>query len=76
MVIVTDVLIRNIDDQTLQRLDNQADRLGLSRNEYLRREVGRLAHRGVRSATRADLARSAQALADLADDEMMSQAWS
>ncbi len=73
---MTDVLIRNVDDDTLRRIDAVADRLGLSRNEYLRREVTRLTHRGPRPATRADLARSAEALVDLESDEVMDQAWS
>jgi hypothetical protein len=71
-----DLLIRNVDDETVRRIDADADRQGLSRNEYLRREISRLAHRGPRPATRADLARSVKALADLADEDVMGQAWS
>lgn len=71
-----DLLIRNVDDEIVRRIDADADRQGLSRNEYLRREIGRLSHRGPRPATLADLARSADALADLADDDVMRQAWS
>ncbi|MGI8947507.1 MAG: hypothetical protein ACR2FV_05950 [Ornithinimicrobium sp.] len=35
MVPLTDVLIRNVDEQALRRLDAEAGRLGLSRNEDL-----------------------------------------
>ncbi len=73
---MTDVLIRNVDDETLRRIDAEAARHGLSRNEYLRREVVRLTHRGPRSATREDLARSIAALSDLGDDDVMRRAWS
>lgn len=71
-----DLLIRNVDDETVRHIDADAERQGLSRNEYLRREVGRLAHRGPRPGTREDLARSTQALADLADEDVMVRAWS
>lgn len=73
---MTDVLIRNVDDETLRRIDAEAERHGLSRNEYLRREVVRLAQRGPRPATRDDLTRSVAALADLGDDDVMRDAWS
>lgn len=36
----------------MRRIDADADRQGLSRTEYLRREISRLGHRGPRSATR------------------------
>lgn len=73
---MTDLLIRNVDDETLHRVDADAERQGLSRNEYLRREISRLAQRGARPATRADLTRSVTALADLADGDVMREAWS
>ncbi|MGH3096001.1 MAG: type II toxin-antitoxin system VapB family antitoxin [Streptosporangiales bacterium] len=73
---MTDLLIRNVDEQTVRRIDADAERQGLSRTEYLRREVSRLTHRGPRPATHADLTRSVAALADLADEDVMRQAWS
>ena len=71
-----DLLIRNVDADTVRQIDTEAQRLGLSRNEYLRREIARLAHRGHRATTLEDLSRSAEALADLADDDVMRDAWS
>ncbi|NED94180.1 antitoxin [Phytoactinopolyspora alkaliphila] len=73
---MTDLLIRNIDEDDLRRIDANAERQGLSRSEYLKREVSRLAQIGARPATRVDLARSADLFADLADESVMEQAWS
>lgn len=71
-----DVLIRAIDDETLRNIDATAERLGLSRHEFLKREVVRLGHRGPRSATLADLKRATKVLEDLGDEEIMGAAWS
>ena len=73
---MTDVLIRGIDEQDLRSIDAQAERLGLSRNEYLRREMRRIArHRTVRPATADDFRRVGEATADLKDDGVMRRAW-
>lgn len=71
-----DLLIRNVDDDTLRRIDADAQRQGLSRNEYLRREVSRLGQGAGRPATRGDLERSMEAFADLGNDSVMDRAWS
>jgi hypothetical protein len=73
---MSDVLIRGVAEDDLRRIDAEAERRGLSRNEYLRREVSRLAQRGTRAATRADLAKAAELVADLGDEDVMRQAWS
>lgn len=73
---MSDVLIRGVAEDDLQRIDAEAERQGLSRNEYLRREVSRLAQHGVRPATRADLAKAAELVADLDDERVVRQAWS
>jgi hypothetical protein len=70
------VLIRGIAEDDLRRIDAAAKRQGLSRSEYLRREWSRLAPQGNRPATRADLARAAELVADLDDEDLMHQAWS
>lgn len=36
---VVDVLVRDIPDEVLGAIDRQAKRLGLSRNEFLRRKL-------------------------------------
>lgn len=73
---MTDVLIRNLDEETLRRIDADAARLGLSRNEYLRRAVERLGHGVARATTAEDLERFAERFADLEDQEVMKGAWS
>jgi len=72
---MADLLIRNVDKDVLDRIDVIAGGLGLSRNEYLRREVTRIALAGSRTATREDLKSSLELLADLADEKVMGQAW-
>jgi hypothetical protein len=72
---MTDVLIRNVPDEDLARIDEQAARLGLSRNEYLRRRIIQEASRGRLVVTRADLDRFAELGSDLLDDNVMRGAW-
>jgi hypothetical protein len=71
-----DVLIRNFPAEELSLLDEQAARLGLSRTEYLHRHLRREARRTAASVTAADLRLVADLLPDLADDTIMSDAWS
>lgn len=74
---MSDVLVRGVPDEDLTRIDAEADRLGLSRNAYLRREFHRIArNRAVREATAEDYRRAKAAMADLDDDEVMRKAWS
>ena len=40
MVSVPDILIRDLPDHVVAAIDANAQRLGLSRNEYLRRQLG------------------------------------
>jgi hypothetical protein len=71
---MTDLLIRDVPDDVVAALDTNAGRLGLSRTEYLRRTLAHVAHQsGV--VTVDDLARFASIFADLADDDVMRQAW-
>lgn len=72
---MTDILIRGLDDASVQRIDAEAKRRGLSRNEYLRREWHVFAAPR-RQATREDWERFAELAQDLADEEVMRQAWS
>lgn len=73
---VTDVLIRNVDEADLRRIDDKATRLGLSRGEYLRRQISRDAAGEGRTVSRADFERLADLSRDLLDDEVMRGAWS
>ncbi|MFT3714445.1 MAG: ribbon-helix-helix protein, CopG family [Gordonia sp. (in: high G+C Gram-positive bacteria)] len=73
---MTDVLIRNVDDDDLRHIDALAAELGLSRSELLRRETRELARRHALSTVTVDDIRSSAALARGAlDEDLMRQAW-
>jgi hypothetical protein len=72
---MTDMLIRDVPDDVIAALDAHARQLGLSRSEYVRRRLAQDAattHSLVRAG---DLARFAETFGDLADPDVMSQAW-
>ena len=73
---MTDVLIRNVPDEDLARIDEQAARVGLSRGEYLRRQIAQTAARNPGTVTAEDLRRSTELTKDLLDDDVMRDAWS
>ena len=64
------MLIRDVPDDVLVAVDARAGRLGLSRSEYVRRRLAQDA-----AVTAADLVRFGELFADLADREVMDQAW-
>jgi hypothetical protein len=70
------ILIRDLSQEAVDRIDAAAANLGLSRNEYLRRKfeegVGPARERKV---TAEDWQRSAEVFADLADPNVMDAAW-
>jgi hypothetical protein len=70
------ILIRDLSQEAVDRIDAAAAGLGLSRNEYLRRkfEEGTSATGG-RTVTAEDWQRSAEVFADLADPAVMDAAW-
>lgn len=70
------ILIRDLTQDAVDRIDAAAANLGLSRNEYLRRKL----EEGSRPAddrpiTDEDWQRSAEVFADLADPTVMDGAW-
>ncbi|HVE47599.1 MAG TPA: antitoxin [Acidimicrobiales bacterium] len=69
------VLIRDLPDHVVAAIDANAARLGLSRNEYLRRELAAQSRPHTR-VTVDDLKRSAEVFADIANPDVMSGAWS
>ncbi|CAN5464710.1 type II toxin-antitoxin system antitoxin VapB2 [soil metagenome] len=73
---MTDVLIRDVPEDDLKRIDEKAARLGLSRNEYLRRQIAQDAARELSTVTRADFERLTDLGRDLLDDDVMRGAWS
>lgn len=73
---MTDIVIRNVPEEDLARIDDRDARLGLSRGEYLRRRISQDAAREVGRVTVADLERAATLSQDLLDDEVIRRAWS
>lgn len=71
-----DVLIRNFPADDLALLDEHAARLGISRTEFLHRQLRQEARRTVTAVTAVDLARFSTVFADLADGDVMTSAWS
>lgn len=71
-----DVLIRNIPAADLERLDEQARHHGLSRTDFLRRQLHQQACRSLDSVAVSDLGAMSELLADLADPAVMDEAWS
>ena len=70
------ILIRDLSQEAVDRIDAAAANLGLSRNEYLRRKFEEgTAATGDRTVTAEDWQRSAEVFADLADPTVMDAAW-
>jgi plasmid stability protein len=72
---MTDMLIRDVPDDVITALDAHAHRLGLSRSEYVRRKLAQDAAVTDSPVSTADLARFSATFGDLADPDVMSQAW-
>jgi hypothetical protein len=72
---MTDILIRDVPDDVIAALEAHARRLGLSRTEYVRRRLAQDAAVSDSSVTTGDLTRFADTFGDLADPDVMSQAW-
>jgi len=75
---MTDILIRGISDEAIARIEDQASRLGLSRNEYLRRQLDLVVTTDQDASVKLtvdDVRRASRAARDLDDPEVMSAAW-
>lgn len=73
---MADLLIRGLSDESVAKIDQAARERGLSRNEFLRRQLSEQDVQISRPRlTREDLLRAASASEDLLDDEIMSGAW-
>ncbi|WP_417563626.1 ribbon-helix-helix protein, CopG family [Microbacterium sp.] len=73
---MTNVLIRGLSEDAVERIDAEAAALGLSRNEFLRRRLEQGASILVAATITADdWSRSAAAFGDLADPDVMDAAW-
>jgi thermostable 8-oxoguanine DNA glycosylase len=73
---VPDVLIRNVSAEDLAMIDAHAAQAGLSRTEYLRRRLHQVAGRRESPVTVEHLQAFGQRFGDLADPEVMRDAWS
>jgi hypothetical protein len=77
---VADLLIRDVPDGVVAELDAAAARSGVSRVEYLRRTLAAEADRVSRDArpplVRKDWAQLSVLISDVADEEVMREAWS
>lgn len=71
-----DALIRDLSDDVLAVIDRRADRLGVSRNEYLRRYLNQQAGHIDTPVTATDLQRLSCTVGDLANPEVIDLAWS
>ena len=71
-----DVLIRDLPDDVLAAIDAKARRVGLSRTEYIRRTLSRERGETPAEVGVKDLAAFADTFSDLADTDVMRQAWS
>ena len=72
---MADVLIRDVPDAVLARVDAHAARLGLSRVEYIRRRLAADVSIANVPVTEADLGAFADKFGALADTEIMDAAW-
>jgi len=72
---MADMLIRDVPDEVVAVLDARARRLGLSRSEYVWRRLAQDAAVPDSSVSPGDLVRFAESFSDLADPDVMSQAW-
>ena len=68
------LLIRDVPDDVIAALDATAKRLGLSRTEYVRRQLAAAATTGG-PVTAEDFTRFADVFADLGDPNVMRDAW-
>ena len=72
---MSDILIRDVAESTVAELDRRASDLGVSRNEYLRRWLD-TEMRITQPVTAEDLRRFGRLARDLADPDVMREAWS
>lgn len=72
---MADVLIRDLPDDVLAAIDAKARRVGLSRSEYIRRTLSRERGDAVGNVGVKDLVIFSDTFADLADGDVIQQAW-
>lgn len=73
---MADILVRNLNDAVVERIDQKAAIAGLSRAEFLRRTIEQEANRDSAVVDVAHLDRFAALTIDLGDPDVMDRAWS
>lgn len=73
--LMADVLVRDVPEEVLAGVDAHAARLGLSRVEYIRRRLAADAATSGEAVSVADLRSFSEAAGDLADPQVMGDAW-
>ena len=73
---MTDILIQGLSPAVLTKIDDEASKRGLSRNQFLLESIQRpYVEDTPHEVTAADFERLAILAADLADPEIMAEAW-
>lgn len=72
---MSDILIRDVSESTVAEIDRRASDLGISRNEYMRRWLD-AEMRTAQPVTAEDLRRVGRLARDLANPDVMREAWS
>lgn len=68
------MVIRDLSVEVVYAIDEQAQRLGLSRAEFVRRELAKIAQRGSTAVTVDDLRKFTERFGDLEDPEVVAGA--
>jgi hypothetical protein len=71
---MTDILIRDVPEATMRNIDRAAATARVSRSEFLRRYLGKLAPSEA-ECTPEDLRRASSLTQDLSDPAVMERAW-
>lgn len=72
---MADLLIRDVPEDVVAAIDAKARQSGLSRTEYVRRTLARETAATGTPVTVQDLSRMGRTFSDLADADVMRQAW-
>ena len=72
---MTDILVRDLPDDVIAGLDRRAEQLGLSRAEFIRRQLSTASAGGCDVVTIESLKHVAEICEDLADGEEIAGAW-
>ena len=72
---MSDILVRDLPDDVVAEIEASAARLGISKAEYVRRQLVRESRRVKQPVTVDDLRRSHELLDGLRDRGLMGQAW-